>query len=632
MATGDRRDRWAVWGVVVLAVLTVLPRLRLALATPGVVEADESIVFLMALHVAEGSRWSVFHYGNAYLGSFDATLAGLLMRLTEVSVLVGRSLAMGLAVVFTLTTVQLGRAVGGAAVGWRAGLYVALGPSLLVLWGTRLHLGYMDILILGNLLFMACLAHLRAHRRPEPGGPPSWWAAVAVGFLIGFGIWCHLLFVVYVLAACLVMVTASLRLSGRWTGLLPLRILALMAVGAVLGASPLLVFNAVHGSGTLDLVPAITGVGQALVDRLGVGGYNLVTLTPLVLGAAPPWELFRIEMAAHVPAPVAIVAQSLVLLGVAALWWVAAARWRRQSRVPVLATRGVATLGSILVATLACVTLGLVVARTRWRELLFDPHWYEADLPLGLIRDELLSPRFLVLLLYLVPVLVCIRRRRGAPQGIDRWGVGLLTVHLAVLTTCFVVSSYGSVRSPRFLLPAHTSIPVMVGLGAVLLDRWRRYAGAGWLAVVLAVQLAVQLAAPPALALQPAHYAGRLPVPGTYEPLARQLEALGLEHVYASYWTGFPLVFASRGSIRVADAGRGRLPELDRAVAGSDRVAFVFFRGRMDERSFARLLDGAGVEYRVADSGPFRIYTEVPVAELRKSPAWSRVVKLLSLP
>ena len=153
----DRFGRWTTPALgAVLCLITIALRLRFATAS-GVVDADESVIFIMARRIAQLRDFPVFHYGNSYLGSLDAVVAAVFMRLLGASALVGRLTPMALSVLLVWSTFRLGVAAADRRVGYLAATFVALGPTLLVVWGAKLHLGYLDILILGNLLLVGAL-------------------------------------------------------------------------------------------------------------------------------------------------------------------------------------------------------------------------------------------------------------------------------------------------------------------------------------------------------------------------------------------------------------------------------------------------------------------------------------------
>src|SRR5262245_31707648 len=71
----NARDAKAVLTVAGLLLCALVPRLILLLVTDFNIDSDEAIVGLMAKHFAEGRPWTVFYYGQDYMGSLEAMVA-----------------------------------------------------------------------------------------------------------------------------------------------------------------------------------------------------------------------------------------------------------------------------------------------------------------------------------------------------------------------------------------------------------------------------------------------------------------------------------------------------------------------------------------------------------------------------
>lgn len=655
-----RQSRWQ-WrtavGLVLLAALALLPRLRIVLSTPGVVEADESVFFLMASRIAQLRDAPIFFYGQPYLGSLNEYLAAAFMRLGGFSAASGRAASLALSVVLVVLSFRLGCLAAGRRAGWLAGAYAALAPTLLIIYGARLW-AYIDIVVVGNVLFLHVLSR-PATAVSDASARFKWW--LVFGFLVGLGLWSHILFIVYLGT---VLVFAAIRTARRERRTLSLASLTAPWLGGLIGfcvgGLPMLVFNLVHPGATLALFTRAAHTGVNPATRIASAVYNLAVVGfPSALGTLLPWRAFRTEMSVTLSsAGTALVgvALALALLGLAALAW--AARQRsgagaegggahnhgglKRSRLAALVALGFAAAFAVAVPWLAAWNGGPV------NDLGMDPRVPYGSL--ALIASEMTTPAVLAILLWLPAALVVISRQRrlrhvtgpqagaGDAAGLEHGdpdspgAVNLLLIHVVVCCLAYALTSYGLARSPRFLLPLFSSLPVLFAVAAVELNLRFRHAGTVWAAGILAVNVAVQLAAPPELALQPPQYAGRLRVPRSYAELAGRLDALGYKHVYAPYWTGFPLVWASHERIAVSNGGEGKLPELDRSVAAATRVAFVFYRGKLDESFFRELLARARMPATVEEVGPFRVYCGVDVVDLRRSSLWSGVQATLSHP
>jgi hypothetical protein len=70
---------------ITLAALSIAWKVALLSQGAFPFNADEAIVGLMARHILE-ENWPIFFYGQAYMGSLDATLVAAVFALTEASV------------------------------------------------------------------------------------------------------------------------------------------------------------------------------------------------------------------------------------------------------------------------------------------------------------------------------------------------------------------------------------------------------------------------------------------------------------------------------------------------------------------------------------------------------------------
>jgi predicted membrane-bound mannosyltransferase len=97
---------WLAAGVVLLVAVL----LRAALLASGAFpfNADEAIVGLMARHILAG-QWPTFFYGQAYLGSLDATFVAAAFALVGEAVLTIRIVQSALWLATILTTMLLTR-------------------------------------------------------------------------------------------------------------------------------------------------------------------------------------------------------------------------------------------------------------------------------------------------------------------------------------------------------------------------------------------------------------------------------------------------------------------------------------------------------------------------------------------
>ena len=219
----------------------------------GEVEADESVVGLMALHIQAG-EFPAFYWGQPYLGSLEAYLVAAAFALAGPSNLVLKAVP-GLAYLAFVLLVFLGaRRDFGDRVALLSALYLALPPSFLAFWSLKARGGYVELLALGQaLIFLVPWV-------AQPGGRLALKVGL-VAFLAGLLLWTHVLGLVYVLPVGAYLL---LRLGRR---LLGFPLLAGLA-GVLLGLAPALIYNLRHGWETFASLSGGGSSQQAFQDNL----------------------------------------------------------------------------------------------------------------------------------------------------------------------------------------------------------------------------------------------------------------------------------------------------------------------------------------------------------------------------
>jgi 4-amino-4-deoxy-L-arabinose transferase-like glycosyltransferase len=277
-------DRLASW--IAAAVLLVAALFKLGLLGQNVFpfNADEAIVALMARHTLQG-EWPIFFYGQAYMGSLDATLVAIGFRLLGERVIVIRLVQTLLYGGIILSTILLAwRITRNKIAGLAAGLVLAIPTTNLTLYSTASLGGYGEALLLGNLI---CLTGLRVIRAQTPLR-----TYLLLGFLIGLGFWAFGLTLVYSLPV-LFLIWRTRRTSESTVR--PKLFLA-FCVGALVGLSPVIFWASSHG--VRALLSELSGSAIA-----GVAGGNypsqvLLSIRNLILfgisvifGFRPPWDV-----------------------------------------------------------------------------------------------------------------------------------------------------------------------------------------------------------------------------------------------------------------------------------------------------------------------------------------------------
>jgi hypothetical protein len=277
----QRLASWVAGAIVVLAAL-----FKLGLIGKGVFpfNSDEAIVALMARHTLQG-EWPVFFYGQAYMGSLDATLVALGFRLLGENVLVIRLLQAVIYCGTVMTTILLGwRIFQNRIAGLIAGLVLAVPTTNLSLYTTVSLGGYGEALLLGNLIL---LTGLRADRKRF--ALPT---TLLVGFLIGLGFWVFGLTLVFSVAVLLMLLRSLRNNRAARRG----RSIAGIALGAVLGLSPVIYWASVHGLSALiselggGAISGVSGVGY--LSQIPLSLRNLAVFgVSVIFGFRPPWDV-----------------------------------------------------------------------------------------------------------------------------------------------------------------------------------------------------------------------------------------------------------------------------------------------------------------------------------------------------
>ena len=247
--------------------------------------ADEAIVALMARHILHG-RWPAFFYGQAYMGSLDATLSALgfaafgedvqVIRWTQVLLYAG-TVATGVLLAWRVT-----RSKPAAVV---AGLLLAIPNVNLTLYTTVSLGGYGEALLLGQILLLLTLALLEGRRHL--------YRYAVWGFVAGIGFWTFGLMLVYIIPSGIALAWRDNRSSDR-RGLVACWLA--LAVGAAVGMSPWIAWAVTGSPGILirELFgSAIAGASPSSLPLAWLEhARNLLLLGgPVILGFRPPWDI-----------------------------------------------------------------------------------------------------------------------------------------------------------------------------------------------------------------------------------------------------------------------------------------------------------------------------------------------------
>lgn len=278
------------------------------LSTPlGEVDQDEAVLGLMARHVLDGEV-SVFFWGQAYGGAQEAVLTAGVFALFGPGALTLKLVPLALYGVATALVWRVGRRAVGEPAATVGALLFWLGPAFFVLRSTRAYGFYGTAMVVSLAVLLVVLRLRERDSLPE---------TAALGLLLGVGWWTTPQ-IVFVAAPALVwLVAGTHRLLRR---------VPVMALGAVLGAAPWLVWNLRHAWMSLD-TDIFAGIGDnSYADHLR-GFFN--PLLPMALGLRVPYSRAWIPWR-----PLALAVYAALVLGFAFL---ALGRRRRAELLVVVA-------------------------------------------------------------------------------------------------------------------------------------------------------------------------------------------------------------------------------------------------------------------------------------------------------
>src|SRR5437763_3117271 len=251
------------WGIcAALMLIAALFRAYLMNTVFAHVDSDQAVLGLMAYHIQAGER-PVFYYGQSYMGSLEAYLAAPLFSLFGANDWTLRLPTLAFSVGFVGALYWLGVTLYSRRIAVLAGLFVALGPAILMNWSTVAGAGYIEIMVCGVLLF------LLAVRYPDLRAMPVT-AALASGFLAGLGVWMQPMIGEYLIPLAAAFVVRLLVIpNDAFPSALPRlgRALAAIALGGLLGGAPFLIYNLhTHWETITLLKERLPGAGHLAVS------------------------------------------------------------------------------------------------------------------------------------------------------------------------------------------------------------------------------------------------------------------------------------------------------------------------------------------------------------------------------
>jgi hypothetical protein len=189
-----------------LAALVI--RVWLVVHTNGVIEGDEALVGIQAVHILRGER-PVYFYGQAYMGSLEAYLVAIIFAVAGASVWTLRTEPILLSLVVVWLTWRLATVLAEAAelpqkakqvFQTLAALFAAISPLYDTVLELRTLGGYIETFVLILLLLLSVLQLTRRWRANASEKEMALrWAGI--GFVVGLGMWVDPLIISAILAA-----------------------------------------------------------------------------------------------------------------------------------------------------------------------------------------------------------------------------------------------------------------------------------------------------------------------------------------------------------------------------------------------------------------------------------------------
>jgi len=270
VAAGSARpQRGPFWTVLLLLTLAGGWRFAILMRTGFAIDGDEGTLGLMAMHIAQLREAPVWFYGQPYTGALEAYLVALPMALFGASALTLKLTGLVVSVVSVLLGWLLARRTLGPVAGLVAGLYLALPPLTFGIWSLKTSGGRLLLFALG-LAILLCAQSIGARGASRRN-------SIALGLLVGLGIWLNLLLFPFIAAAGLLLLSRRELLTRP-------RLILYSLAACLVGAAPLIVDNLASGGETFRFIFNRPGGASGRVS-------NLFLMQPYkLLGIMLPWS------------------------------------------------------------------------------------------------------------------------------------------------------------------------------------------------------------------------------------------------------------------------------------------------------------------------------------------------------
>jgi 4-amino-4-deoxy-L-arabinose transferase-like glycosyltransferase len=235
----------------------------------GALDSDEAVTGLMARHALHG-EFSAFYWLNLYGGSQESLLAALVFAVANSSTLALKLVPLSLYGLSAFLVWLVGRRTVGGRAAVVAALLFWVWPAYFVWWTTKARAFYAVGLVCVLLVLLLVLRLRERDSRRD---------AAALGLVLGIGFWATPEIAVFALPA---LVWLAWRRRGAF------RLAWLAVPGALAGAAPWIVWNALNDGKALGPPPSIAGMESTYLERLG-DFFRFVF--PTWLGVRVPYSL-----------------------------------------------------------------------------------------------------------------------------------------------------------------------------------------------------------------------------------------------------------------------------------------------------------------------------------------------------
>lgn len=589
--------------IVALAVLLSLPYI---LEPRRDFDGDEAVTGLMALHATRG-RIPVYYYGQGYMGSPEALLAGVYFLLLGPSASALKLAPFTFYLLFLLLQYQLIARYRDRSHALFTLALTAVFSPMIVLWATKARGGFTAVLFwgaLGYLLFFRTMdTYLSGDRR-------RWRWAVLAALAAAVSFWHFALVIYYYLPVFLVIVRCTFREPEarglfrslgaeigadlawlgrrsriwRWLAGMSAVLWAVWVIFALAALARRELVVEIAGArisshhGLRDLFRALLAAGVALtaISLYRRGRRNFLS----GLGSAAG-RFFR--------SPPLVTALALVAVPAALL---AAINWYF-SLSPESGYGVVRPWDTLAGTTAPLVTVRLTFSRLIPLLLFGEGSFAGADRWLrivGVVRVSLLSAAVVISAASVFPRLSS--RLLSRSRRLEAFCLTATAGSLLILWSSGMVRDSASFR---YLIPLVSWLPYLCSVMVIRIFRQSRAAGIA-VGAFLFVSQAVHLL--PVVERYGDLVAGR-EMDSVPEAIIQVLDEERVDRAWADYWLAYPVTFLSRERIIAAPfLSQDRYPPYTRAVEESGRKAYVFERNPVHQAALRELAARPGGEGR----------------------------------